>query len=135
MPTHRDPLDEAVLEDAAAVARSVVELLDEGLVVLLVGLEDLDEEKQRDVHNGDGVLQRHRLAHAAAHFCNATSVVSPPPSCKCLLNVPQQSEAARFYTGNGEKLSNSQVRVPWVLLSFSPFPVSNPIATPLPVAP
>ena len=46
-----------------------------------------------------------------------------------------QSGAAGFYTGNGEKLSNSQAvclfRVAhWELLSFSPFPVSNPATPP-----
>ena len=44
------------------------------------------------------------------------------------------SGAAGFGTGKGEKLSNSQAAhlagVAWVLLSFSPFPVSNPAAPP-----
>ena len=43
-----------------------------------------------------------------------------------------QSGAARFDTGNGEQLSNSQATclagAAWVLHCFSPFPVSNPTA-------
>ena len=42
-----------------------------------------------------------------------------------------QSGATGFYPRKGEKLSNSQVDclagVAWVLLSFSPFPVLNPV--------
>ena len=45
-----------------------------------------------------------------------------------------QSGAAGFVTGNGEKLSINKAvclaGVAWVLLSFSPFPASNPVAPP-----
>ena len=40
------------------------------------------------------------------------------------------SGKAGFDTRNGEELSNSQVAyLAWVLLSFSPFPVQNPVAS------
>ena len=41
-----------------------------------------------------------------------------------------QSGAAGFDTGKGEKRCNCLAGVAWVLLSSSPFPVSNPTAPP-----
>ena len=41
-----------------------------------------------------------------------------------------QSGVAGFDTGNGEKLSSTQITPAWVLLSFYVFPVLNPAAPP-----
>ena len=66
--TYRDPLDQAILEDAPAVTRRIVEVWDHALVVLLASLEYLDQHEKREVHDSDGVVQLSRLTYSATQL-------------------------------------------------------------------